>query len=227
MRIIPLVAAYREPRHLLEGLMIQLAQHFPQSVVVLDDFAYSFPTGTIIRRGNWHRERPKRNALLELARMELEPTDQDWLLSIDPDERLVGVAGLSALLEQVPQDQPAYPLLRQERDGRVWALPCKLFRGSAIAYAYLDTHVVFSPPGEPGPSRTWNLDPYQIADRGIVLPGWPSLIHLGGRRVVGLAEAQQRAGFYTEPDPPPRAINYQELRAVHDDFHHAEGVIRR
>ena len=214
MKIVVLIAAYRENPDQLKRA-IEDATRVGVVLVVGDETTPAFLPGVAgARRGVYQRERAKRNALLDLAEAELTLERDDWFLSLDPDEKLLNGDVLREVLAKVPPDVPYYPIIRQEPDGRLWAMPCKLFRArdydSDITprYVYLDTQLVF------GLSGWWDLDPRELG-RGVLLPGWPGIMHLRSHRAdatlmddrfysddgVGLpATVPRGADWSTEPE---------------------------
>lgn len=212
MRIITLIATYQDdPREL--GRLVHQA---PGPVAIVADnldasqALYAATTGATLRLGHFLNERSKRQALLDHARAEYLPTRDDWLLSLDPDEKLLNGDVLPMLLERVPPDEPFFPLLRTEPNGHVWVMPSKLIRGSAQRYSYLDVGIDFGP--EWG---HWNLDPSEIVEAfGVyALPGWPHVQHYRSPR----ADSIVQDSFYSEPDPAPDFDHsFLEWRTRHD-----------
>lgn len=185
MRIICLIAAYREERKQLERCIDACIEVGP--VVLLGDPTMRgvfFPHVAAASIGIYLHERDKRNALLELARLELAPEPGDWFLTVDPDEGILAPDYFPELVARAGESLPAAPLLRQERNGDIWVMPCKFFRAAVDRYVYLDVAVRWR-------GSDWLLDPWQ-AGRGTVLPGWPALIHYRSPR------ADSPDGFYTD-----------------------------
>jgi len=181
MRVITLVACYRDRPAQVERLVSEALDLGPVCVMLDSDdldaatlAAVSQP-GVTLRHGRYRREREKRDALLRVALLEHEPAPSDWLLSLDPDERLNNPEALPMILEQLPGEQLFHPILRSEPDGTLWEMPSKLVSGAARRVSYLDTGVGFEGAGN------WNLDPYRLGP-GEVVPGWPSITHFRSAR---------------------------------------------
>lgn len=195
-RIIIATAAYREHPADLERLSaIAGAARIPMIVLADRDDLYDHVIGASAFRkaGPFQRERHKRNALLELVRAECGPMqDNDWILSIDPDEIPLHLEALPAILRELdPFTGPAYPLPRLEENGTVWAMPCKCFRGTVNEYVYLDTHVRWG-------DHVWDLDPW-VTTAGGIIPGWPALSHHRSRRSSTITAGAET--FYTDTIP--------------------------
>lgn len=196
MRIVTLVAVFREDPDALAETVDQALDVGP--VVVLADVSDNIDSwlplvgkpGVVLERGSYQREREKRNALVSLASDHLGTGPGDWLLVLDPDEGLLAPQALRRLLSEQAPGLPAYPLLRQERDGRIFAMPSKCLRGDVLRYSYLDIGVAWH-------GESWNLDPLYLG-RGSILPGWPGVIHYGSTRANWPTD-----DFYSEQVEPP------------------------
>ena len=215
MRLIALVAAYQEPPGQLRACLENLTEAGTVPVVLGDELAHRDSIGIAgvgaARAGLYQKERYKRNALLELARLELEPGPADWFLSVDPDERLYDpLRLLPGILAALPAELPAYPIRRFEPNGKEWAMACKCFRATAPHYEYLDIVISFAE--GPGPSlpKPWYLDPFEPTWPPRPLPGsWPHLLHLRSARAD--AASPDREHFYTEPAGTMPVISPAEL----------------
>lgn len=214
MRILTLIATYQDDPKQIRRLIDQAPG---PAAVVADNLdasqaLYGATTGAALRLGHFIRERDKRQALLDHARFEYEPTPQDWLLSLDPDEKLLNGEMLPLLLERVPDDQPFFPILRVEPTGTCWQMPSKLVRATAVRYSYLDIGIDF------GPGRgNWNLDPVEIVSAlGVrALPGWPHIQHYRSARADSVITEE----FYSEPGIAPEFTHsYLEWRTIHEQY---------
>lgn len=192
MRLITLIAAHHERASQLRRVIDQAERLGPVVVLSsLNDGAQQilYGSGVVFGQGFYQRERIKRNDLLALARMNFEPQPEDWLLTLDADETLIGDwDAIPLILDRFDADVPAYPLLRQEVNGAIWALPSKLMRGDVQGYTYLDIGVQWH--GEP-----WKLDAW-VAGDGVILPGWPAMLHFGNDRTSSVTDI-----YYSEDGP--------------------------
>jgi hypothetical protein len=200
------IACYREDatqlRHLLEQLDVDTAER----IVLLADEDDEIPDelllgGVELYRGRYLSERDKRNALLVHCRGRADMPNCDWVLMLDPDEQLVNGQRLRELLAGVPRSLPAFPLLRQEPNGDVWAMPCKLLRSDVTGFAHLDVGVRWPGRWHGGhwsDGELWNLDPWRLGV-AVVLAGWPHLVHFRSAR----ADADDQERFYSESPSQP------------------------
>lgn len=210
--IVTLIAAYRDDPKQLERIIDIGLSLGPVCVAATDNpppLQLVGAPGLHWMNGNWDSERDKRNALLGMAKHH-GIGREDWLLTLDADEKLLNPEMLQLQLDRVPAGQLFYPLIRVEPRGEVWEMPCKLFRCASPTYIYLDVGVRFG-------SINVNLDPWHVGKRATV-DGWPIVAHYGSPRA-----ATDPEHFYSEKDPPPDfQLTYKDWR---QDREHPGGYV--